>query len=59
MAERQIGHRKSSLVLSVRFPVFKWRSRSVANAGRGPEEVYGGSRLYQDKLDAVLSPLQF
>ena len=30
MAERQIGYRKSSLVLSVRFPVVKWRSRSVA-----------------------------
>ena len=30
MAERQIGHRKSSLVLYARFPVVKWRSRSVA-----------------------------
>ena len=27
MAERQIGHRKSCLVLSVRFPVVNWRSR--------------------------------
>ena len=59
MAERQIGHRKSSLVLSVRFPVFKWRSRYVANAERGAEKVYVESRLYQHKLDAVLSPLQF
>ena len=29
MAERQIVHRKSSLVLSALFPVVKWRSRSV------------------------------
>ena len=28
MAEWQIEHRKSSLVLSARFPVVKWRSRS-------------------------------
>ena len=28
MAQRQIGHRKSSLVLTARFPVVKWRSRS-------------------------------
>ena len=32
MTERQIGHRKSSLVLSARFPVVKWRSRSVAKS---------------------------
>ena len=32
MAERQIGHRKSSLVLSARFPVVKWRSRPVAKS---------------------------
>ena len=32
VAERQIGHRKSSLVLSARFPVVKWRSRSVAKS---------------------------
>ena len=32
MAERQIGHRKSSLVLSTRFPVVEWRSRSVAKS---------------------------
>ena len=32
MAERQIGYRKSSLVLSARFPVVKWRSRSVAKS---------------------------
>ena len=32
MAERQIGHRKSSLVLSARFPVVEWRSRSVAKS---------------------------
>ena len=32
MAERQIGHRKSCLVLSARFPVVNWRSRSVAKS---------------------------
>ena len=32
MAERQIGHHKSSLVLSARFPVVKWRSRFVAKS---------------------------
>ena len=32
MAEWQIGHRKSSLVLSARFPVVKWRSRSVTKS---------------------------
>ena len=35
MAERQIGHRKSSLVLFARFPVVKWRSRSVAKSAAG------------------------
>ena len=30
VAERQIGHRRSSLVLCAGFPVVKWRSRSVA-----------------------------
>ena len=29
MAERQIGDRNSSLVVSARFPVVKWRSPSV------------------------------
>ena len=32
MAERRIAHRKSSLVLFARFPVVKWRSRSVAKS---------------------------
>ena len=32
MAQRQIGHRQSSLVLTARFPVVKWRSRSVAKS---------------------------
>ena len=33
MAERQIGHRKSRLVLfSARFPVVNWRSRPVAKS---------------------------
>ena len=32
MAERQIGHRKSCLILSVRFPVVNWRSRPDAKS---------------------------
>ena len=32
MVERQIGHRKSSLVLSARFPVVNWRSRPDAKS---------------------------
>ena len=32
MAERQIGHWKSSLVVFARFPVVKWRSCSVAKS---------------------------
>ena len=32
MAERQIRHRKSCLVLSARFPVVNWRSRPVAKS---------------------------
>ena len=32
MAERQIGRRRSSLVLSARFPVVKWRPCSVAKS---------------------------
>ena len=32
MAERQIRHRKSCLVLSARFPVANWRSRPVAKS---------------------------
>ena len=32
MAERQIRHRKSCLVLSAHFPVVNWRSRPVAKS---------------------------
>ena len=32
MGEPQIGHRKSCLVLSARFPVVNWRSRPVAKS---------------------------
>ena len=32
MAERQIEHRKSCLVLSARFPVVNWRTRPVAKS---------------------------
>ena len=43
MAERQIEHRKSSLVLSARFPVVKWRSRSVAKSASTVEDGKQGS----------------
>ena len=33
MAERQIEHRKSRAVISVRVPFVNWRSRSVAKLG--------------------------
>ena len=33
MAELQIGHRKSRLDFSARFPVVNWRSRSDAKSG--------------------------
>ena len=32
MAKRQIEHRKSRSVLSVRFPFVNWHSRSVAKS---------------------------
>ena len=34
MAERQIEHRKSCLVLSARFPVVNWRSSPVAKSAK-------------------------
>ena len=45
MAERQIEHRKSSLVLSALFPVVKWRSCSNAKSAyweRERERERGG-----------------
>ena len=43
MAERQIGHRKSSLVLSALFPVVKWRSCSNAKSAYWERErAWGG-----------------
>ena len=42
MAERQIGHRKSSLVLSALFPVVKWRSCSNAKSAYWEREGWGG-----------------
>ena len=45
MAERQIGYRKSSLVLSAHFPVVKWRSRSVANVGDGDVNENGKKEI--------------
>ena len=41
MAQLQVGHRKSSLVLTARFLVVKWRSRSVAK-----------SAYYQDHIQS-------
>ena len=32
MEQRQIGRRQSSLVLTARFRVLKWRSRSIAKS---------------------------
>ena len=34
MAEQQIEHRKSCLVLSARFPVVNWRSSPVAKSAK-------------------------
>ena len=45
IAERQIGHRKSSLVLSARFHVVKWRSRSVAKSAYYKVTQETGSEL--------------
>ena len=47
MAERQIGHWKSSLVLSARFPVVKWRSRSVAKSA--PLFQYVGAAILENE----------
>ena len=45
MAERQIGHRKSCLVLSARFPVVNWRSSPVAKSAQKLPEVVAYERL--------------
>ena len=56
MAERQIGHRKSSLYLSARFPVAKWRSRSVANHNEtGTHGKYEFGHLRKDKATGAVS----
>ena len=47
MAERQIEHRKSCLVLSARFPVVNWRSRPVAKSA-GKSAYYQGGVLRKD-----------
>ena len=47
MAERQIEHRKSCLVLSARFPVVNWRSRRVAKSA-GKSAYYLGGDLRKD-----------
>ena len=56
MAERQIGQRKWSLVLSARFPVVKWRSRSVAKSAYYPlNESFGLLQIHiQDFASALL-----
>ena len=43
MAERQIEHQKSCLVLSVRFPVVNWRSPPVAKSAY----YYSGTSIIQ------------
>ena len=55
MAERQIGHRKSSLYLSARFPVAKWRSRSVAHNETGTHGKYEFGHLRKDKATGAVS----
>ena len=48
MAERWIGHWKSRLVFSERFPVVNWRSRSVAKSAYN-----SGTRCSEGCLDSV------
>ena len=55
MAERQIGHQKSSLFLSARFPSIKWRSRSVAKSACYAEHNKGQD--IKDKAINFLSPV--
>ena len=62
MAERQIGHRKSCLVLSARFPVVNWRSRPVAKSAylinrSGKKKVNSKSHIYGKKLGKNSQPL--
>ena len=62
MAERQIGHRKSCLVLSARFPVVNWRSRPVVKSAylinsSGKKKVNSKSHIYSKKLGKPASPL--
>ena len=42
MAKRQIWNRKSILILSARFPVVKWRSRSVAKSAYSDWQIDNG-----------------
>ena len=64
MTERQIGHRKSCLVLSAHFPVVKWRSRSVAKSSycqrgnRAKKQNYNTAQCRQ-KLSNFRNPLKF
>ena len=46
MTERQIGHRKSCLVLSARFPVANWRSRPVAKSAYFTEQFHGNMESF-------------
>ena len=70
MAERQIEHRKSCLVLSARFPFVNWRSRPVAKSalarydarvrkkgGKGKVKLKRGGRVIYVKLKSWLRPL--
>ena len=49
MTERQIGHRRSSLVLTAHFPVVKWRSRSVAKSAYYHRDGNGMSKNWKLK----------
>ena len=59
MAELQICHRKSSLVLFARFPVVKWRSRSVAKSEFTQQEDRNceedGKTLVREKRDRAIT----
>ena len=49
MAQRQIGHRKSSLVLTAHFPVVKWRSHSVDKSAYYHRDGNGMSKNWNIK----------
>ena len=48
MAEQQIGHQKSCLVLSACFPVINWRSRPVAKSASYEQKEASMDKLNED-----------